>query len=326
MSLIDNPKLRALVACALDEAIATVAERKFNQLYEITSDEFQVAENVKAALESLAKLRDGLEPKYNEWDALFYVTWYQPRQINLALSILQKLYQHARRSQGPDLPLHIIDVGCGALAVQFAMSILATDCHWEQDDVTVTGIDPSKAMREIGESLWLEFWNILDEHPEKHPELMDLAKFCDYMASGCESFDSYSLYCCSKVDRTQVIERSECWMIALHAIYESNKDKIKEALQSLYGRYSPRVRIVTCHESKASVARSVVGEDFRCRILSSNHLPFQEELSNTTEWRRYLVNKFPNNLLSSVEGLLDRPVEWAPDKTTAVLARILKGD
>ena len=326
MSLIDNLELRKLVACVIDEAIATVAEEEFNRLCEITNNVALVGENIKAALESLAKLRDGLEPEYNEWDALFYVTWYQPRQINLALSILQELYQDVRKWQGPDLPLHIIDVGCGALAVQFAMAILATECHREGDNVTVTGIDPSEAMRKIGESLWLEFWTILDKHPGKHPELSDLARFCDYMTSSCESFDSYSLYCSSKVDRPQVMERTECWMIALHAIYESNKDKIKEALQTLYGQYSPRVRLVTCHESKLSVARSVAGGDFRCHILSSNMLPFQGELSNTTEWRRHLVKKLPNNLLRSVEGLLKRPAEWAPDKTTAVLARILRGD
>ena len=149
MSLIDNLELRKLVACVIDEAIATVAEEEFNRLCEITNNVAQVGENIKAALESLAKLRDGLEPEYNEWDALFYVTWYQPRQINLALSILQELYQDVRKWQGPDLPLHIIDVECGALAVQFAMAILAAEgtpaeCN---DNVTVNGIDPSEPMK-----------------------------------------------------------------------------------------------------------------------------------------------------------------------------------
>ena len=78
----------------------------------------------------------GEEPEYNEWDALFYVTWYQPRQINLALAILQKLYEDARKWLGSDFPLHIIDVGCGAfLAVQFAMAILAAENQREGNDL-----------------------------------------------------------------------------------------------------------------------------------------------------------------------------------------------
>ena len=82
---------RALTRLVFDEAIATVAEQEFNRLRRITTDNAQVAENVKAALDSLVNLQYGVEPEYNEWEALFYVTWYQPYQINLALTVLQKV-------------------------------------------------------------------------------------------------------------------------------------------------------------------------------------------------------------------------------------------
>ena len=151
---------RALTRLVFDEAIATVAEQEFNRLRRITTDNAQVAENVKAALDSLVNLQYGVEPEYNEWEALFYVTWYQPYQINLALTVLQKVYEDARQHLGPDLPLHIIDVGCGALAVQFAMAILAAEYRQEDSKVIINGIDPSDPMKKIGETLWLEFWSI----------------------------------------------------------------------------------------------------------------------------------------------------------------------
>ena len=130
---------QALTKLVLDEAIAAVAEQEFNRLRRITNDDVQLAENVNAALDSLAKLQYGVKPEYNEWDALFYLTWYQPRQINLALTILPGLYEDARTDLGANFSLHIIDVGYGALAIQFAMAILATEYQLEGKDVTGEG-------------------------------------------------------------------------------------------------------------------------------------------------------------------------------------------
>ncbi len=261
-----------------------------------------------------------MEPEYNEWDALFYVTWYQPRQINLALSILQELYQDVRKWQGPDLPLHIIDVGCGALAVQFAMAILETAYQREGNYLTVNGIDPSEPMKKIGETLWLEFWSILCDHPE----LSDLSRTCDYMTNNCELFDSHSSYCCGY---SHVNPRPERWLTAVHAVYESNKEKINGTLRSLRDHYSPGVILVTSHESRSGIARFVAGEDARFKKLNSDELTLQGELRETTQWRRRLVSKLPENTRNSVASLLyNRPVEWAPDKSSAVLSRILRGN
>ena len=208
-------ELRLLVGHVLDEAIATVAEEEFNRLRSTANNDFQVARNVTEALRSLRNLQQGVEPEYNEWDALFYVTWYQPRQVNLALAILQEPYEDARRQLGSDFPLHIIDVGCGALAVQFAMAILAAENQREGNDLTVNGIDPSEPMKRIGKVLWSNFRFFLGEHSD----LSDLSRTCDHMTNNCELFDSHAS-CLSSVGGHSWFDfRLECWIIALHASY-----------------------------------------------------------------------------------------------------------
>ena len=319
MSLIDNLELRKLVACVIDEAIATVAEEEFNRLCEITNNVALVGENIKAALESLAKLRDGLEPEYNEWDALFYVTWYQPRQINLALSILQELYQDVRKWQGPDLPLHIIDVGCGALAVQFAMAILAARYPAKCNDLTVNGIDPSEPMKRIGKVLWSNSRFFLGEHSD----LSDLSRTCDHMTNNCELFDSHAS-CLSSVGGHSWFDfRLECWIIALHASYRSNQIRIRRALKALRGRYSPTFTIVTSHRSNGDVVRFVAGDRSKCQRLIPEQLPIPRQLPRTTEWRSNLLYRLPECSISRARGLLRNPVEWAPHNHKTTLCKIL---
>ena len=74
----NRQELTRLVAAVMDEAIANIAEQEFNRLRRTTRDDNKVVENVKTALNSLVNLQKGVEPKYDEWDTLFYVTWYQP--------------------------------------------------------------------------------------------------------------------------------------------------------------------------------------------------------------------------------------------------------
>ena len=66
------------------------------------------------------------------------------------------------------------------------MAILAAEYRQEDSKVIINGIDPSDPMKKIGETLWLEFWSILSEHPE----LSDLSHTCDCLTSNCELFNS----------------------------------------------------------------------------------------------------------------------------------------
>ena len=318
----DITELRKLVTCLLDEAIATVAEEEFNRLRSAANNDFQVARKVTEAVRSLRNLQQGEEPAYNEWDALFYLTWYQPRQINLALYILQELYEDARRRLGSDFPLHIIDVGCGALAVQFAAAILAAENQRAGNDLTVSGIDPSEPMKRIGEALWSKFRLFLGDHSD----LSDLSRTCDHMANNCQLFDSHSSYFCSEGGRPWGPPWIERWITAVHACYESNWFEIQRALQELRDRYSPNAILVTSHRSRQEVVRFVAGEESPQQRLSPKQLPLKEELPKTTEWRTDLLSKLPAYQINSVSSLLSNPVEWAPRKQKSTLCKILRGD
>ena len=324
MSLIDNPKLRTLVAQVLDEAIKTVAEKEFKRLCSAThNDAHQISTNVSAALNALGKLQDGVEPKYNEWVALFYLTWYQPRQINMALKILRQFYENSRHKyQSAGRLFHVIDLGCGALAVQFAMALLATEYHWAGSDVTVIGIDPSEPMRNIGEELWLQFWLNLSNHPNlcKHSELLDLIRSCDTMASSCESFDSFSSYQCSKVGLSQATERSEFWMMAVDVVYTSNKNKIKEAFETIRNQCKLSRIFLTCRNrpDRRDTARFVVGREFECeKKLGVENLWFEGTLPITTEWRSGLIAEL-NVQIERHRRLLNNSVKWAGGNNTAL--------
>lgn len=79
-----------LVREVLDRAISEVAEAEYSRLTEGMSLKVQT-ESVDAALKSLMMLQKGISPKYSsEWIALFYLTWYQPRQIHLAYATLRE--------------------------------------------------------------------------------------------------------------------------------------------------------------------------------------------------------------------------------------------
>ena len=67
---------------AFDEALADVAKKEYRRLREGLHGCTR-ASRIDGALESLELLQGGQEPLYHDWDSLFYVTWYQPRQVHL---------------------------------------------------------------------------------------------------------------------------------------------------------------------------------------------------------------------------------------------------
>ena len=88
------------VTDALSEAITTVAQNELDELtVGLTSS--QKAHQIGNALTELEKLSRGTGiPDYNDpWVALFYVTWYQPRQINIAYSMLKSYLDLNRMSE-----------------------------------------------------------------------------------------------------------------------------------------------------------------------------------------------------------------------------------
>ena len=296
---------RQNIADALDKAIATVAEQEFNRLCRDLND-VQVAEQVAKALDELAKLQGRGSPDYNnEWVVLFYVTWYQPRQINVALAILQQLYEEPLRElAGAVYPVEIIDVGCGALSVQFATAIAATQHQQHQHTaVSVHGIDPSHPMKRIGETLWSEFCAIIVEYPD----LSDLSNMCNLMTEDCDLFDSFDSY------RSAYPETlgPNSLLLAVHVVYDSNQLDIQQTLQNFHTIRPVFPMFVACHKDKRDIAEFVIGGHDSCLILEPKDLPLQGVVPKTTEWRERLLDLLPEGSLGNRDFFLTREVKWA---------------
>ncbi len=73
----------ASIRDVLDRAIADVAKMEYARLT-VGMDLEGRKQHVDGALESLKDLGRGGKPYYDEWIALFYLTWHQPRHIHLA--------------------------------------------------------------------------------------------------------------------------------------------------------------------------------------------------------------------------------------------------
>ncbi len=281
-----EPEAICKVLKALDNAIATVADVEYSRLSENKSHE-TCATCVAQALESLAGLASGREPDYNEWDALFYITWYQPRQINLAYSILSELCSNSNQC------LHVIDFGCGARPVQFALALLGTTPF-----VTIlSGIDPSKPMREIGDKLW----RVFHSNVEKNPELRGLLEACNAILP--ESHYS--------PDSNVIIHPElECWLMAMHTVYDSNVVIVRDSIQEIRESHKPKRIILTCPSDKLSVTKSAVTGEFQTQPLRRDDL-WSRSLPETTNWRRSLIKRLPQQTSSPIiENFLRGPVLW----------------
>ena len=67
---------------ALDQAIAKVTWAEYSRLKR--QHPTDIAANLEHAFESIDRLQTGGQPRYDEWDAPLYVSWYQARQVHLA--------------------------------------------------------------------------------------------------------------------------------------------------------------------------------------------------------------------------------------------------
>ena len=303
-------------ACqALDQAISRVAESEYQRLSAGRGSE-ECLHYTEQALEGLGGLQRGEEPEYNEWDALFYITWYHPRQVNLALALIR--YFLSRRPS-PPRGLHVIDLGCGSFAVRFALAIALAETRLSgaSFDVAIRGIDPSRSMKEIGEKLWLEFLSIVTGTPS----LSCVATACGEIASSCVSHDSSDSYCAShEAHVRETSPATDCWLIAAHTVYESNRLLIRNELATIRTKSRPALVIVTTHVSKVLLAHFAAGSGF---TFTSFHEPYpwSGTLDRTTAWRTSLIYRLAPPPDHIGLNFLPSPVVWNPSSKSAAIYR-----
>ena len=171
-------------------------------------------------------------------DALFYCLWYQPGHVNLAYTLVRKIPANRNPLINGRGQLSVIDFGCGALAVQIGLALVAADTLAELRKlprIAVLPIDTSAPMKSIGWSLWSQF----TEEIERYPELRSLQRVCNEM----------------KFDAEHTTD-GVVWLTAFHVAYEENADEVGSALADIIEREQPNVVLVTTHGSSAAHAFS----------------------------------------------------------------------
>ena len=258
----------------LDRAVTRLADQEFVRLKHRQSPS-GVRNRVFGSLDSLRGLGGGKPPDYSDpWVALLYFTWYFPGHVQLASCIADSLLESR---QNKDRSLWIVDYGCGNLATLFGVSLACSRRDRPPSRIAVLAIDPSDSMRRLGERLW-----------------QDGALADDRISYASRSEDF--------VERlwNQPTYTTETWFIAMHAIYEENKERLRAVVEEFRNKYSPSEMILTCNKMNEAIARNVVPDAEPLRPLAHQPLP----LPRITAWRTSLS-----------DGLGDHPSSYLLKRT-----------
>ena len=283
---------------ALDRAIADVARAEYARLAE-GMDLGEQRLHVNDALESLKDLGRGGKPHYGEWTALFYLTWYQPRHIHLAYTVLRQQISKQRT------PSQVIDFGCGAWAVQIALAILTCEKPALQD-LIVHGIDCSRPMRQMGERLWRELRDLVGDNAQD-PICRLLRETLDTLTDSCTCHASYDALVSDGAVGPSTSD--DCWFTAFHVVYPSNQRELETVFQRIRRDWTPVLELLTTDDRKREHATFFGGSD-----LTIEQTPWgPEQLELTTQWRRTLRRHLGvEGTADLIDNYLSKPVRWNP--------------
>lgn len=291
---------------ALSYAIVKVAQEEFERLSRgLTSS--QKAHQIGNALTELEKLSRGTGiPDYNNpWVALFYVTWYQPRQINIAYSML-KSYLDLNRMNDRD-KLFVVDFGCGALAMQFGTALAFSDAaeHGKPipNEISILSLDSSKEMIDIGCKIWEEFKESIQtgDHPGWLIQLKYLAWTLpdnrNQMKPIAELLDKRGW---------------KFWVSAIHTVYRENQNEVRDWLGFLSDSFRPDAGFITSFQGSRFYAYESSPFEISNRYegLRADINPvFKGYLPKITRWRNEVHTTIQNVMLTNLH-YLKNSVGW----------------
>ncbi len=291
-------------AVVLDKAIADVFRSEVEHLIqEQNLSDAEKLSKVEDALVELGKLGkiQGEMPKYDEWVAPFYLSWYQPRQINLTYSTITDIV--AEESIRKEIltntgRLYVVDFGCGALAMHFGVALAIADALQNNQKIhsaCVVSYDESKAMINIGKKAWEQF----KSEVRKDARLPYLEQACDLIEM--------------QVDRPFRDRQSNeiIWLSAIHAAFSANKRAVQADLDRLTKNLRPSAGFVTSPLSRSGAAdiASPFWRNGYKEHKQSIHRIFTGKLQETTRVRRELLDSldYPDGISTK---FLNRRVTW----------------
>ena len=304
------------------------AEKEFRRLCKGMAPE-QIAKEIFGTLRSLEGLQSGEMPEYDEWDALFYVLWYQPEHINLAYTLAQRRLEQDQASIQQSGGLEVSDFGYGALALQFGFA-LATAATLEADQyppaLTVTSSDANQPMLLLGRKLWDKF--IREITIGGYPSLARVQRACGALRFALPSGWTETPACVhySSLSKHASILKNNRWLTALHVAYEDFHIEVTRELNDRVSKEKPSQILVTA-QPEAFRWAFVPDETTYSRSkdnLRENDLAFEGEFQKTSEFRKQLfvdhVENIPNALsedsMAFVSNYLtSRPTGWVTSST-----------
>ena len=213
-----------------------------------------------------------------------------------------------------DDKLHIVDFGCGALAMQFGVALAIADTLKQGQTVTKIGIeliDDSEHMVRIGKKIWKRF----KIEVCKDSNLSHLA-------------EAYEIIKHRRNNSTSVKRQnwaSVCWVSAVHAVYRQNKEVVKRELSSLVKTLNPNVCYTTTHNHEEG--RNLLSEIWtpNGKLHSSDwgqtwktKPQLTGNLSRITQWRASICKKVLRQAIGGIDDNFIRnylsnpryPVTW----------------
>ena len=291
----------------LDRAIQDTARREFIGLCEGLRRKEDVARQVEAALKSLELLKTRGVPDYgNPWVAVFYLTWYQPRHINLVYSHLKST--NARLPQA----LHVVDLGCGSLATMFALAVFAATSGQQEARISVHGIDNSREMRTLGLQLWQSFSKMIRVEARGSSRNSVILERMDQVIermSGDTRPPSESLddWLCSD---SHCQTRNPTWLTSVHSAYHLPQD-LRRAIFEL----APAAMLITADHSRSPDLDGALPNLKEGKHFQRANVALQRNgcLVRTTKWRQRLRERIIRKWGTfELDYYLKHQVQWNP--------------
>ena len=307
---------RSSTRTLIDRAVTSTSRRVFSRLTRdlATTD---IEQTTDWALDHLAtKLKSpgkdevenaSDEPDYDDpWVALFYMQYYQARQINLAYSLLEQLVRVGKRPRRIQLSaedLQVVDFGSGAYAFAAGLALTAaTSLALEHPvgEITVHAID-RPAMLSLGERFWSAFKREAKQ-AHAHPLLLD-------KALGRITVQNHPTT--SQPNESvmeEILPFTSTWLVGMHVAYAETEQDVRQQLADLTGLLDPDVMLITAPKFKRYIADRInpFADDPRCSTPII-HAKFHGTADIISEYRQGLVQKYDLR----THGLLTTTVPWS---------------
>ena len=284
---------KSTVIAVLDRVISETGKRTFARLSN-NLDNNQIAEKIDYGLSQNLLLSGQHMPDYNdEWVALFYFLWYQPKQITLACQLINWLLESGVHNKKI---IYIIDYACGALATQFGLIFAMINILDQEEtigDIWIDCVDESESMLALGNSSWEIFNRKLPNFPDIIQKAVKKIKY-HHTFSG----EAAALF----EPRNDLSVEHHIWLFMLHGLYAENVSDIGNHVSDILTDLRPKKPesiLLTSESHKEHLMLDTVG-----RVVNESNLSLyridnplnttESKLIKTTEFRKHLARTYPN--------------------------------